>query len=84
MRDVASTGGGEYFSIRRGSDTIEPLFARLDELQRGEFSSQEYADYENQYQVLMMIGLLFLVTGLFFPDHLNRNNSRKEKLTQHD
>ena len=84
MREVASIGGGEYFSIRRGSDTIEPLFARLDELQRGEFSSQEYADYENQYQVLMMIGLVFLVTGLFFPDHLNRNNSRKEKLTQYD
>ncbi len=81
MREVASIGGGEYFSIRTGSDTIEPLFARLDELERGEFSSQEYADYENQYQVLMILGLFLFVIGLFFPDHLNVNNSSKEERT---
>ena len=81
MREIASAGGGEYFSIRTGSDTIEPLFARLDELERGEFSSQEYADYENQYQILMLIGLFLFIAGLFFPDHLNKNNSKKEKLS---
>lgn len=73
MRRIADAGGGEYYALRSGSDTIEPFFARLDELERGEFGSQEYADYENQYQILMIIGLLFFVTGLFFPDHLNRN-----------
>ncbi|WP_069130905.1 vWA domain-containing protein [Rhodohalobacter halophilus] len=77
MRRIADAGGGEYYALRSGSDTIEPFFARLDELERGEFGSQEYADYENQYQILMMIGMLFFVTGLFFPDHLNRNREIK-------
>lgn len=72
MRRIADVGGGEYYSLRSGSDTIEPFFARLDELERGEFGSQEYADYENRYQVLVVLGLLFFVTGLFFPDNLNR------------
>jgi Ca-activated chloride channel homolog len=71
MRDIASRGGGEYISIRAGNDTIEPLFSRLDELERGEFSIQEYADYKNQYQVLLFIGLLLFMTALFFPDNLN-------------
>jgi Ca-activated chloride channel homolog len=73
MRRIANSGGGEFYAIRSGSDNIEPFFARLDELERGEFSSQEYADYENRYQILLMIGLILFVTGLFFPDHLNRN-----------
>lgn len=74
MRRIANSGGGEFYAIRSGSDNIEPFFARLDELERGEFSSQEYADYENRYQILLMIGLILFVTGLFFPDHLNRNS----------
>jgi len=76
MRRIADVGGGEYYALRSGSDTIEPFFARLDELERGEFGSQEYADYENQYQILLMVGLLFFITGLFFPDNLNM---KKEK-----
>jgi Ca-activated chloride channel homolog len=76
LQDIAIAGGGEYFEINSGSDNIEPFFSRLDELERGEFSSQEYADYENQYQVLLMIGLLFLTVGIFFPE----SKKDKEKL----
>lgn len=76
MRDIASTGGGEYYAIRSGSDNIEPFFARLDELERGEFSSQEYADYENQYQLLLMLGIALFLASLFFPDHLNKESHK--------
>lgn len=68
MRNIANAGGGEYYEIRSGSDNIEPFFSRLDELERGEFSSQEFADYKNQYQVLLVIGLFFLMITLFFPE----------------
>lgn len=68
MRDIANAGGGEYYEIRSGSDNIEPFFSRLDELERGEFSSQEFADYKNQYQVLLVIGMFFLMVTMFFPE----------------
>lgn len=68
MQDIANAGGGEYYEIRSGSDNIEPFFSRLDELERGEFSSQEFADYKNQYQILLVIGLFFLMITLFFPE----------------
>lgn len=77
MRDIAAIGGGEYYAIRSGSDNIEPFFARLDELERGEFSSQEYADYENQYQILLLFGMALFLTSLFFPDYLDRNIKNK-------
>lgn len=71
MQEIAAAGGGEYYEIRSGSDNIEPFFARLDELERGEFSSQEYADYQNQYQILLLLGMVLFITGLFFPDSIS-------------
>jgi len=71
MQEIAAAGGGEFYEIRSGSDNIEPFFARLDELERGEFSSQEYADYQNQYQVLLLLGMVLFITGLFFPDSIS-------------
>jgi len=68
MRDIANAGGGEYYEIQSGSDNIEPFFSKLDELERGEFSSQEFADYKNQYQILLIIGLFFFLVTLFFPE----------------
>ena len=67
MRQIAGEGGGEYYEISSGSDNIEAFFSRLDELERGEFSSQEFADYKDQYQALLIPGLILFLIALFFP-----------------
>lgn len=67
LRSIANKGDGKYYEIRNGGTGIDPFLGRLDELQQGEFSSQEYADFKNQYQWLAGIGLLFLLMGMVFP-----------------
>lgn len=67
MRRIAGEGGGEYYEISSGSDNIEAFFSRLDELERGEFSSQEFADYKDQYQTLLIPGLILFLVAIFFP-----------------
>jgi len=67
MQDIARNGGGSYFDINSAGETIEPFFAKLEDLEKGEFSTQEFADYKNQYQALLLGGLLFFITGLLFP-----------------
>lgn len=67
LQDIAAEGNGEYYEIRSGSSGIDAFLGRLDELQQGEFASQEYADYKNQYQWLTGIGLVFLLLGMVFP-----------------
>jgi Ca-activated chloride channel homolog len=80
MREIAASGGGEYYEIRSGNDNIEPFFSKLDELERGEFSSQEFADYKNQYQVLLSLGILFLLVTLFFPDSKTDRDRIKQRV----
>lgn len=68
LRDIAEQGGGQYYEIRSGGSGIDAFLGRLDELQQGEFASQEYADFKNQYQWLAGFGLLFLLIGMVFPE----------------
>lgn len=75
LQEIASQGGGEYYEIRSGRDNIEPFFSKLDELERGEFSSQEFADYKNQYQVITILGLFFLISAFLFPDNKTDKSS---------
>lgn len=68
LRAIAEKGGGKYYEIRSGSSGISSFLGRLDELQQGEFASQEYADFKNQYQWLAGMGLAFLLLAMVFPN----------------
>jgi len=67
LKTVASSGGGSYFEIQRGSEGIDALLGELDELEKGEFASQEYADFKNQYQWLVAAGMAFLTLYFIIP-----------------
>lgn len=77
MQQIASFGGGNYYEINSGSDTIEPFLSRLSELERGEFATREFADYKNRYQLMLLFGLFFFTAALFFPDFTFRSEHRK-------
>lgn len=69
LRSIANTGNGSYYSIQRGSDGIDSFLARMDELEKGEFASQEYADYKNQYQWMGALALFFFVVSVLIPSY---------------
>lgn len=69
LRQIASKANGNYYEIERGNDGIDAFLARVDELEKGEFSSQEYADFKNQYQWMAALGLLCFVCSAMFPGH---------------
>ncbi|GAB5409647.1 MAG: VWA domain-containing protein [Balneolaceae bacterium] len=71
LRQIASKGNGNYYEIERGNDGIDAFLARVDELEKGEFSSQEYADFKNQYQWMGALGLLCFVCSVMIPGYKN-------------
>ncbi len=73
LRQIANKGNGTYYAIERGNDGIDAFLARVDELEKGEFSSQEYADYKNQYQWMGALALFCFTFAYLIPTY------RKEK-----
>lgn len=69
LKNIANEGGGEYYAIERGNDGIDSFLARMGELEKGEFASQEYADYKNQYQWMAAFALLCLVAYVLIPSY---------------
>jgi Ca-activated chloride channel family protein len=67
LQKIASQGGGSYYQIDRGNSGIDAFLARVDELEQGEFSSQEYADFKDQYQWLAGLGFLLFLLAWIIP-----------------
>lgn len=73
LRQIASKANGNYYEIERGNDGIDAFLARVDELEKGEFSSQEYADFKNQYQWMAALGLLCFIGSVIIPGYKKKN-----------
>jgi len=71
LREIATKSNGTYYEIQKGNDGIDGFLARVDELEKGEFSSQEYADFKNQYQWVAAFGLICIIVSLLIPAHRN-------------
>ena len=69
LREIAGKGKGAYYSIERGNDGIDAFLARVDELEKGEFASQEYADFKNQYQWMGAMSLVCMTISVLFPGY---------------
>ncbi len=69
LREIAAAGNGNYYEINSATSGIDSFLARLEDLQRGEFAIQEYADYVNRYQLLLLVGLGFFIAGLLVPEY---------------
>ncbi len=69
LREISNKANGTYYSIERGNDGIDAFLARVDELEKGEFSSQEYADYKNQYQWMGGIALFCFAFAFLIPTY---------------
>ena len=74
LQDIAQQGEGNYYEIQAGNDGVDSFLGRLDELQKGEFASQEYADFKNQYQWMAGVGLAFLFISLLVPNYKRKDD----------
>jgi len=72
LREIAAAGSGNYYEINTSTSGIDQFLVRMDELQRGEFAIQEYADYVNRYQILLLMGLGLFIAGMIMPEHRKR------------
>ena len=76
MSEVAQAGEGKYFHLTGGNSTLSSLRNALAGLEKEQYEAQSFADYEDQYQWLLALGLLFLVLEYFLSERRTRILSR--------
>ena len=76
LREVAEAGQGQYVHLEGGKSTLSRLRNALASLEKSQYETQSFADYEDQYQWLLALGLLLLVIEYFLSERRTRLLSR--------
>lgn len=61
LRTLAEKTGGNFYRIDAQTTGLEPLISELNSLQKAELASREYVDYDDRFQVLLLVALSLLL-----------------------
>jgi Ca-activated chloride channel family protein len=68
LKDIAENGDGSYIYGNRTSSTIDYVEDLLLKADKKEFETTQFADYKDQFQWFVALGLLFLLLDVFLLD----------------
>lgn len=76
LRDVAEAGAGQYFHLSKGNNPVAAVRNALAALEKEQYETQQFADFEDQYQWFLVAGLLLLVVEFLLSERRVRLLSR--------
>ena len=68
LQDIASEGNGEYIDGTNTGDAVEQIKELLIQMDKTEFEAKQFAEYKDQFQWFLGVGLLFLFLDVFILD----------------
>jgi len=72
LRQIAKAGNGEYIPANNIRAGINQLMDKLSEIEKSEFESEVYTDFEDQFQYLAILALIILIIEILILDKKNR------------
>ena len=82
---IASSSKGEYIDGNSTEDALELVKTKLDKIDKSEFESSEFVEYKQQFQIFILLSLLFIISDIFifqtktkWIQHLNLFNENKD------
>lgn len=72
LQQIATAGNGEYIAANNIRAGINNLMSELSDLEKSEFESKVYTDFEDQFQYLALIALLILLIDFIILERKNK------------
>ena len=67
LDEISRATGGTFNRVDNQINAIAPLLKKLKEMEKKEMKSQIFSQYEDRYQIFLLIGLLLLLTEFIIP-----------------
>lgn len=71
LASVAEAGNGQFVRATNADAGLDYIFDEIETMEKTEFGSKIYTDYENRFQYLVAVALLFLLFELMLLDRKN-------------
>jgi Ca-activated chloride channel family protein len=68
LEKLATIGNGKFFRATSGQDELEEIFKSLNALEKREFGTKRFTDYEDRFQYLLAAALLLLIGEVLLSD----------------
>jgi len=72
LKQIATAGEGVYVSANNTKAGVDEVFKEINKMEKKEFDSRLYADYEDRFQYFLGFGLLLLLIELLIYERKNR------------
>ncbi len=68
LQEIADNGNGEYINGTNTEKAVETIKEELNQMDKKQFEAKQFAEYKDQFQWFLGIGLLFLLLDVFLLD----------------
>ena len=65
MNKIANSSGGEYIDGNITEEALEYVKIKLDKIDKSEFETSQFVEYKQQFQIFILIALLFIIVDIF-------------------
>ncbi len=65
LQQIASAGNGVYVRANNSSTGLKTVFDEINKLEKTEFESKMFSDYEDRFQYFIALSLIFIILELF-------------------
>jgi len=72
LQQIASAGSGVYIRANNTSAGLRKIFDEINKLEKQEFDSKTFADYEDRFQYFIAIGLILLLIELLIVERRSK------------
>lgn len=77
LQQIASAGNGIYVTANNSQVGLDKIFEKIDEMDKTEFESRVFSDYEDRFQYFLAMAVILLILEFMI---LERKNKWAEKI----
>ena len=72
LQTIAFNTGGEYYISSAGETELKKIYEKVNEMEKKELTSKQFSQYEDRYQIFIILALFILIIETFLPIRLKR------------
>jgi len=68
LQKIAYETGGKYYLASTGEAELDDIYAEISKMEKKELSSKRFSQYEDRFQIFLLLGILLIVAELLIPE----------------
>ena len=72
LKTIAFDTGGDFYISSAGETELSKIYDKINEMEKKELTSKQFSQYEDRFQIFIILALLVLIIETFLPIRLKK------------